>query len=83
MKLVLAEKPSVAMSYGKILGATKRNDGYLSGNGYLVSWCIGHLVELTEPEAYDERYKRLTIKESQSLSLKQKCFIYSDDDFSS
>ena len=49
MKLVLAEKPSVAMSYAKVLGATSRQDGYLEGNGYLVSWCVGHLVELAPP----------------------------------
>ena len=42
-QLVIAEKPSVAMSYAKVLGATNRSDGYLEGNGYLVSWCIGHL----------------------------------------
>ena len=46
MKLVLAEKPSVAQSIAKVLGATKREDGYLQGNGYIVSWCVGHLVEL-------------------------------------
>ncbi len=45
-KLVVAEKPSVAMSYAKVLGATSRKDGYLEGNSYLVSWCVGHLVEL-------------------------------------
>ncbi len=45
-KLVIAEKPSVAQSIAAVLGATKRNDGYLSGNGYLVSWCFGHLAEL-------------------------------------
>ncbi len=56
MKLVLAEKPSVAQSIAKVLGATKREDGYLEGNGYIVSWCVGHLVELAQPEAYDERY---------------------------
>ena len=43
-RLVIAEKPSVAQAYAKVLGATNRNDGYLEGNGYLVSWCIGHLV---------------------------------------
>ena len=42
MKLVLAEKPSVAQSIAKVLGATKREDGYLEGNGYVVSWCVGH-----------------------------------------
>ena len=55
-KLVVAEKPSVAMSYAKVLGATSRKDGYLEGNGYLVSWCIGHLVELAPPNVYDEKF---------------------------
>ena len=58
MKLVLAEKPSVAMSLSKVIGATKRGDGYMEGNGYLVSWCVGHLVELSQPDAYDEKYAR-------------------------
>ena len=60
MKLVLAEKPSVAQSIAKVLGATKREDGYLEGNGYIVSWCVGHLVELAEPEAYDAKYSKWT-----------------------
>ncbi len=63
MKLVLAEKPSVAQSIAKVLGANKRSDGYLEGNGYLVSWCVGHLVELTQPEAYDERYGKWSYKD--------------------
>ena len=58
MKLVLAEKPSVAQSIAKVLGATKREDGYLEGNGYVVSWCVGHLVELAQPEAYDAKYSK-------------------------
>ena len=60
MKLVLAEKPSVAQSIAKVLGATKRGDGYIEGNGYIVSWCVGHLVELAEPEAYDAKYSKWT-----------------------
>ena len=56
MKLVLAEKPSVAQSIAKVLRADKREDGYLEGNGYVVSWCVGHLVELAQPEAYDAKY---------------------------
>ena len=60
MKLVLAEKPSVAQSIAKVLGVTNRQDGYLEGNGYIVSWCVGHLVELAQPEAYDERYGKWT-----------------------
>ena len=58
MKLVLAEKPSVAQSIAKVLGANKREDGYLEGNGYVVSWCVGHLVELAQPEAYDAKYSK-------------------------
>ena len=54
MKLIITEKPSVGQSIGRVLGASKRCDGYLEGNGYLVSWCVGHLVELAQPEAYDE-----------------------------
>ena len=60
-KLVVAEKPSVAMSYAKVLGATSRKDGYLEGNGYLVSWCVGHLVELAPPNVYDAKYVKWSI----------------------
>ena len=58
MKLIITEKPSVGQAYGRVLGATKRCDGYLEGGGYLVSWCVGHLVELAEPGAYDSRYEK-------------------------
>lgn len=58
MKLVIAEKPSVAMSYAKVLGANTKKDGYSEGNGYIVTWCVGHLIELAMPEAYDEKYKK-------------------------
>ena len=53
-RLAMAEKPSVAQAIAKVLGATKRCDGYLEGNGWLVSWCVGHLVELAEPESYED-----------------------------
>ena len=58
MKLVLAEKPSVAQSIAKVLGANKCGDGYMEGNGYIVSWCVGHLVELSPPEVYNEAYAK-------------------------
>ena len=58
MKLVLAEKPSVAQSIAKVLGANKREVGYLEGNGYVVSWCVGHLVELAQLEAYNAKYSK-------------------------
>lgn len=57
-KLVIAEKPSVAMSLAAVLGANEKKDGYLEGNGYLVSWCVGHLLELAQPEAYGEQYAK-------------------------
>ena len=60
-RLVVSEKPSVAMAYAKILGATSRRDDYLEGNGYLVSWCVGHLVELAPPNIYDEKYVKWNI----------------------
>ena len=49
MKLVLAEKPSVAQSIAKVLGAAKREDGYLEGNGYVVSWCVCLLYTSPSP----------------------------------
>ena len=58
MKLVIAEKPSVARSIAAVIGATDRQDGYLQGNGYLVSWCIGHLVSFADAALYDERFKK-------------------------
>lgn len=74
-KLVIAEKPSVAQSIAKMLGANIVRDGYLEGpcrsggsasmadrrgaeTGYLVSWCVGHLVELASPESYNEKYEK-------------------------
>ena len=56
-KLVVTEKPSVAQSIAKVIGCNVRKDGYLEGGSYLVSWCVGHLVELAEPENYDEKYQ--------------------------
>ncbi len=60
-RLIIAEKPSVGAAYAKVLGATNRQDGYLEGNGYLVSWCIGHLVELAPPNVYDEKYTKWSV----------------------
>lgn len=56
--LVIAEKPSVAATIAAALGATEKKDGYIAGNGYLVSWCVGHLVQLVEAAAYGEQYKK-------------------------
>ena len=59
--MIVTEKPSVAMAYAKVLGAHGRQDGYLEGSGYIVSWCIGHLVELAPPSTYDEKYVKWNV----------------------
>ena len=76
MKLVLAEKPSVAQSLAKVLGANKRCDGYLEGNGYVVSWCVGHLVELSQPEAYNETYAKWRLEDLPILPTAWKYQVY-------
>ncbi len=58
MQLVIAEKPSVARSIAAVIGATDRQEGYLQGNGYIVSWCIGHLVSFADAGMYDERFRK-------------------------
>ena len=58
------------MAYAKVLGATNRQDGYLEGNGYLVSWCVGHLVELAPPNVYDARYVKWSITDLPILPQK-------------
>ena len=77
--LVVAEKPSVAMSYAKVLGATSRQDGYLEGNGYLVSWCVGHLVELAPPNVYDEKYTKWSIADLPILPEKWQYLVSARD----
>jgi DNA topoisomerase-3 len=58
MQLVVTEKPSVAQAIARVIGACERKDGYMEGNGYIVSWCIGHLVELAQPDAYSDTWKK-------------------------
>lgn len=61
MLLVVAEKPSVGMALAKALGVTEKKDGYIEGNGYIVSWCMGHLVSLANADMYDEKFKKWDI----------------------
>ena len=63
MKLVIAEKPSVANALAQVIGADKRREGYLEGNGFLISWCLGHLVESAPPSVYDEEYRKWRISD--------------------
>ena len=58
MKLVIAEKPSVAQSLAAVIGATVRKDGYLEGNGWRVSWCVGHLAGLADADVYNPDYAK-------------------------
>ena len=69
-RLVITEKPSVAQAYAKVLGATSRQDSYLEGGGYLVSWCVGHLVELAPPNLYDEKYVKWSVADLPILPKK-------------
>lgn len=57
-KLVISEKPSVAQSIAKVLGATSRKDGYIEGGNYIVTWCVGHLAAMANAEVYDEKYAK-------------------------
>ena len=61
MNLVIAEKPSVARSIATVIGADEKQNGYWQGGGYLVSWCIGHLVELAPPNVYDEKFVKWSV----------------------
>src|SRR6266487_6654474 len=63
MRLIITEKPSMGRDVAAALGATKRGDGFLSGATDIVTWCIGHLVELDEPEAYDDRFRRWRLED--------------------
>lgn len=57
MKLIITEKPSVAKDIANVLGINKRENGYMTGNGYIVTWCVGHLIQLAMPEEYDQKFK--------------------------
>lgn len=63
MNLVICEKPSVAMNIAKVIGATGRQDGYYEGGGYIVSWCVGHLIQMASPSAYDEKYGKWRLED--------------------
>ena len=63
MQLIIAEKNSVGMSIAKALGVTGKKKGYIEGNGYIISWCVGHLVGLANADAYDEKYKKWNLND--------------------
>ncbi|MBR2190046.1 MAG: DNA topoisomerase 3 [Eubacterium sp.] len=63
MKLIIAEKPSVGMTIASVVGATKKQDGYIEGNGHIVSWCYGHLIGLEEPTYYIEEKQKWNLSD--------------------
>ena len=58
MQLVIAEKPSVAFSIANVLGVKGKKDGYIEDGNFIITWCVGHLVTLAEPSAYDEKFAK-------------------------
>ena len=72
MKLVITEKPSVAITIAKVIGARTRKNGYYEGSGYIVSWCIGHLIQMSNPGAYDEKYNKWNIEDLPIIPNKYK-----------
>ena len=61
--LIITEKPSVAREFANVLKVNGRNDGYIENAEYVITWCVGHLVEMLYPEAYDEKYKRWRVED--------------------
>lgn len=58
MKLIISEKPSQAFAYAKALGVKGKKDGYMESNEFIITWCVGHLITLSDPSVYDEKYKK-------------------------
>ena len=61
--LIITEKPSVAMEYASVLHVKERKNGYLENEEYLITWCVGHLIAMSYPEKYDEKYKKWNLEE--------------------
>ena len=61
--LIITEKPSVARDFAQVLGVSGRQDGYIENEKYVITWCVGHLVEMVYPEVYDERYKKWKLED--------------------
>lgn len=73
--LVLAEKPSVARDIARVLGCRQKGDGFISGSEYIVTWALGHLVTLADPDAYDDRYKAWRLEDLPMLPDKMKLVV--------
>ena len=73
--LVLAEKPSVARDIARVLGAKKSSDGFIEGDRYVITWALGHLVTLADPDAYDDKYKAWRLEDLPMLPEKMKLVV--------
>lgn len=73
--LVLAEKPSVGRDLARVLNCNKKGNGYLEGNKYIVTWALGHLVTLADPEVYDDRYKAWKLEDLPMLPKELKLVV--------
>lgn len=62
MKLIICEKPNVGMAIASALGIETKNDGYMESEDFLVSWCIGHLAELSQPSCYGSEYEKWSLE---------------------
>ncbi len=62
-KLIITEKPSVAQDYAKVFQVSGKHNGYIENNAYVITWCVGHLVEMVYPEEYDIRYKKWMLQD--------------------
>ena len=71
-KLIITEKPSVARDFARVLGVNGRQNGFIENNEYVITWCVGHLVEMLYPEAYDERYKKWRVEDLPFLPAEYK-----------
>ena len=74
-QLILAEKPSVARDIARVMGATRKADGFIEGGQYVVTWALGHLVTLADPDAYDEKYKAWRLEDLPMLPTKMKLVV--------
>ena len=70
MKLVIAEKPSVGAAIAAVMGANEKRSGYFEGGGYLVSWCIGHLISLADAATYNEQFRKWKYDDLPRLSMR-------------
>ena len=74
-QLVLAEKPSVARDIARVIGANRKANGYIEGDRYVVTWALGHLVTLADPELYDDKYKAWRLEDLPMLPDKMKLVV--------